>query len=165
MPDTATEIAIATNTLASAAASIDFTSIPATYTDLRLVIVATAASDTNMCLQFNGVTTTVYSGTFLRGNGTSATSGRLTNWDSVILDTPTGISTTIPHMFTADIFSYAGSTNKTVLGTEAADRNGSGGVNASVNLWRSTAAITSIKVYAAGANLNTGTIATLYGIL
>jgi len=35
MPDTATEIAIATNTLASAAASIDFTSIPATYTDLH----------------------------------------------------------------------------------------------------------------------------------
>ena len=161
---TATYDSIATTTLSSAASSITFNSIPGTFTDLRLVIVCTTSAEANMCLQFNSDTGTNYSSTFLRGNGASATSARLTNWDSVILDTPTSTSTTVPHLFTADIFSYAGSTNKTVLGTEAADRNGSGGVNGSVNLWRNTAAITSIKIYGSGANLNSGTTATLYGI-
>ena len=156
---------IQSTTLGSAASTITFSSIPNTFTDLRLVIVCTTSAETNMCLQFNDITTTVYSGTFLRGNGASATSGKLTNWDSVVLDTPTSTSTTIPHLFTADIFSYAGSTNKSVLGTMSADRNGSGGVNASVSLWRNTAAITKITIYGAGANLNAGTTATLYGIL
>ena len=118
-----------------------------------------------MCLQFNSDTGTNYSSTFLRGNGASATSARLSNWDSVILDTPTATSTTVPELFTADIFSYAGSTRKTILGSMSADRNGSGGVNCSVNLWRNTSAITTIKIYAAGVNLSTGTTATLYGIL
>jgi hypothetical protein len=156
---------IATTTLGSAAADITFSSISSAYTDLRLVIVCTTASSSNMCLQFNGDTGTNYSSTFLSGNGTSAASSRLTSWDSVILDTSPNTSTTVPELFTADIFSYAGGTNKTVLGTMSADRNGSGGVNGSVNLWRNTSAITSIKVYAAGVNLSTGTTATLYGIL
>lgn len=156
---------IASTTLGTAASDITFNSISSAYTDLRLVIVCTTVSETNMCLQFNSDTGTNYSTTFLRGNGSTATSARLSNWDSVILDTPTATSTTIPHLFTADIFSYAGGTRKTVLGTMSADRSGSGGVNISVSLWRDTSAISTIKVYAAGANLKTGSIATLYGIL
>jgi len=38
MPDTSTEVVIASQTLGSTAATINFTSIPATYTDLRVVI-------------------------------------------------------------------------------------------------------------------------------
>jgi hypothetical protein len=90
---------IATTTLGSAAADITFSTISSAYTDLRLVIVCTTASSTNMCLQFNGVTTTVYSGTFLSGNGTAAASSRLTNWDSVILDTTPNTSTSVPQLF------------------------------------------------------------------
>ena len=73
--------------------------------------------------------------------------------------------TTSVCMATVDIFSYAGSTNKTALASFSNDRNGAGGVAANVGLWRSTSAITTIKWYAANSeNLAAGTTATLYGI-
>jgi hypothetical protein len=67
----------------------------------------------------------------------------------------------------ADIFSYAGSTNKTVLNKVATDKNGSGGVEYNVGLWRSTSAITSISLTleASAQDFPVGTTATLYGIL
>ncbi len=43
--------------------------------------------------------------------------------------------------------------------------NGTGGfANSTVNLWRSTAAITTVYLFAAGGSLDAGTTATLYGI-
>jgi hypothetical protein len=76
-----------------------------------------------------------------------------------------GSSTTIPFLTTVDIFSYAGSTYKTALSTASADQNGSGAVIYSVQLWRSTAAITSFTISASSGNLSSGTTAQLYGIL
>jgi hypothetical protein len=67
---------------------------------------------------------------------------------------------------TVDIFSYAGSTNKTALVTSQSDQNGSGAVERSCGLWRNTAAITRIDIFPNSANnFATGTTATLYGIL
>ncbi len=76
-----------------------------------------------------------------------------------------GSDTTVPHFATLDIFSYAGSTNKTSLGTQSRDNNGSGTVGQFVHLWRSTSAINSIALFPNSGNFKTGTIATLYGIL
>ena len=56
---------IATTTLGSAASSITFSSIPATYTDLRLVLVHTPSASTgNAQMQFNSDTATNYSYTY-----------------------------------------------------------------------------------------------------
>ena len=157
---------IATTTLGSAASSITFSSIPATYTDLRLVLVAIGATATIYPhIGFNSDTGTNYSQTTLRGNGSSVDNSRGTNanyleWSYAVP------STTIPAFDTIDIFSYAGSTNKTCLLTASGDQNGSGQVERTVGLWRSTSAITSIKLdNYAGANFGIGTTATLYGIL
>jgi hypothetical protein len=70
-------------------------------------------------------------------------------------------------MITIDLFSYAGSTNKTILTTTSTDKNGSGGVGRIVSLWRSTSAITGITITDGGAGFGwaSGTTATLYGIL
>jgi hypothetical protein len=155
---------IATTTLGSAAADITFSSIPATYTDLRLVIVATCTISDNMRMQLNGDTASNYSRTALEGDGSTAASNRTTNISILGLST-VALSTTIPTLVTADFFSYAGSTNKTVLVTNSQDYNGSGEVGRIVGLWRSTSAITSIKFYMGSGNLATGTTATLYGIL
>ena len=156
---------IATTTLGSAALSITFSSIPATYTDLRVVLVGGSVdAGVNLQFQVNGDTATNYSVTYLWGNGSTANSSRLSNrsygygsFDS---------STTIPALLTYDFFSYAGSTFKTVLATASLDKNGSGNTYRSVNLWRSTSAITSIALISGngGSNWLTGTTATLYGI-
>jgi len=155
---------IATTTLSATASSYTFSSIPATYTDLRLVstpLTSTAGQD--FWLQFNGITTTTYSQTLIYGDGTSAASTRASNNDGVYFTWTQGVSNTIPQLWTTDIFSYAGSTYKTLLFAESADRNGSGVANRTVGLWRSTAAITSINLKATTL-FSVGTTFTLYGI-
>ena len=158
---------IAWTSLGSAANSITFSSIAASWTDLRLVVNTPTWSSTgnNMFLQFNGDTATNYSFRHLSGNGTAASSGSNQSVSYIFITnnafSPAGTS---PTTATVDIFSYAGSTYKTVLSTLSFDQNGSGGVNANVSLWRSTAAITSIKVMLNSANFGTGSTFALYGI-
>jgi len=155
---------IATTTLGSAAASIDFTSIPATYTDLRIVFVGTSTAATGLRMQFNSDTGTNYSRTTLTGDGSGVYAQRGTNITFISLGVNDNLNTTTPTMRCADIFSYAGSTNKTVLTEESSDLNGSGGVVRGVQLWRNTGAITSISLNVSGTTMKTGTTATLYGI-
>lgn len=166
MPDTATEIAIATQTLSSTASSITFSSIPSTYTDLRLVIVASLTSgNDNLGLQFNSDTATNYSFTTLGGTGALAQSARGTSVTTIDFNDRGSMSTQLS-TFTSDVFSYAGSTYKTTLNTTSNDKNGSGTVERTVGLWRSTSAITSIKIFTFSATtMAIGTTATLYGIL
>jgi hypothetical protein len=157
---------ISTTTLGSAAANITFSSIPGTYTDLRLVLVATgdvSAAGQAVLTRFNSDTGSNYSITRLSGNGTSATSARFTNITSIYTSFD-GLSTTVPTLQIIDIFSYAGSTNKTCLISNNEDKNGSGYAEARVGLWRSTSAITTVAVIANSGNFASGTTATLYGI-
>lgn len=155
---------IATTTLGSATKSITFSSIPATYTDLRVVLVGTIQTAADFYeVTFNG-TTSGYSWTHLSGDGSADASGRITSNTKWVPNLPLAGSTTIPMLSTVDIFSYAGSTFKTGLMETSADLNGSGRVIRSVGLWQNTAAITSIKLEVQSYNWNTGTTATLYGI-
>ena len=156
---------IATTTLGSAAASITFSSIAASWTDLRLVFVGVGASAGDVpAIRFNSDTATNYSRTYLTGNGTAASSNRTTSSNRIACG-DAGDSTTIPSFNTVDIFSYTGSTYKTVLIESSEDQNGSGKVTRAVGLWRSTSAITSITVFNPSYNLGAGYTATLYGIL
>lgn len=152
---------IATTTLGSSATSFTFSTIPGTYTDLVLVCNSLYVTGTgNASIQFNGDTGTNYSRTTLIGNGTTASSGRSTS-SSLIVGWHMAASQ--PTLGIVHIFNYAGSTNKSVLIDGSSDTNGSGEVRRIVGLWRNTAAITSITVSAS--TFNTGTTATLYGIL
>jgi hypothetical protein len=155
---------IATTTLGSATKNITFSSIPSTYTDLRVVLVGTIQTAADYIeITFNG-STTGYSWTRISGDGSTAASGRITSNTKWVPNLPLGGSTTIPMLITTDIFSYAGSTNKTGLMETSADLNGSGVVIRSVGLWQNTSAITSIKLEVQTYNFNAGTTATLYGI-
>lgn len=155
---------IATTTLGSATNSITFSSISSAYTDLRLVVVGTVNSNgVEVRVQLNNDASSLYSNTQLTGNGTAASSNR---YSATYFQFIGSGSSTIPNMATMDLFSYAGSTNKTVLTTWSGDLNGSGTVERTVSLYRSTTAISTVKILASGANtLSTGTTATLYGIL
>ena len=155
---------IATTTLGSASSTITFSSIPGTYTDLRLVFIGTSAGFANPLLRFNSDTGTNYSVTSLYGDGSSATSARTTSQTSITIPVY-GMDPTNPNLYTIDIFSYAGSTNKTCLITTSEDDNGSGRVGRQVGLWRDTSAINTILITGSGTNFDIGTSATIYGIL
>ena len=163
---TVTYDSIATTTLGSAASTITFSSIPGTFTDLRLVLNGRTLNTTGTYVSFriNGDTGTNYSYTKVYGNGDSATSSRGTSTATLWIN-DADASGANPYLIEVDIFSYAGSTNKTLLTTASMDRNGGGIVDKTVGLWRNTAAITSVTfVNSAGNAFQSGTTATLYGI-
>lgn len=151
---------IATTTLSSAASTITFSSIPNTYTDLRLTIVATSSAS-NIYINFNSDTGSNYSVTRIDGDGSAASSVAQSNLSEARLY---GLNSSTPTFYTMDIFSYAGSTNKTFLAESNGDLNGSGFVRRYVELWRNTAAINTILLTASGGTFSTNTTATLYGI-
>lgn len=155
---------IATSTLGTAAASITFSSIPGTYTDLRVIVVTPTGTGDFIELRFNGNSGTNYSWTIVGADNTTVFSQRGTNVTQVRIGTSMG-STTYPTYAIADIFSYAGSTNKSVLSQSGNDKNGTGEVRNYVGLWRGTSAITSVLIKGdSGLNLAAGTVATIYGI-
>lgn len=162
---------IATTTLSSAAASITFSSINSTYTDLRLVMTGTTSASDWSFLRFNGDTgsSTLYSMNKFYGNGSTTALHTINNYDKMQLGDATlgiGTSTTIPIMVTLDIFSYANTSYfKGMLTTISGDLNGSGYVYRINSLYRTTSAISSMVISnASGSNFNTGFTATLYGI-
>ena len=160
---TATYDLIASQTLGSAAASITFSSIAASWTDLRLVLVGTTTSASTAYWYVNGDNTyNHYSDTNLYGDGASAGSQNDNPAAGPRL-TINSITTTKPAMFTIDLFSYAGSTYKTALTTEANDQNGAGYVSHWVSMWLNTAAVTSLTLYV-NTTFAIGTTAQLYGI-
>jgi hypothetical protein len=157
---------IATTTLGSAASSYTFSSIPGTYTDLVLVI-QTKHSSSGVGFwvqsQINGDTGTNYSNTFLRGTGIAApSSGRYSNRGEGMFfglcdHTQFGV-------YTINFQNYSNTTTyKTALarGSSATDS-----AMTQVNLWRNTAAITSLKIWIENGSVNmvTGSTLTLYGI-
>jgi hypothetical protein len=165
MPTTYEPIGTFTQTIAGTL-SCTFSSIPNTYTDLKLIIVGSAETADKLIVKLNGDSGSNYSFTELRGNGSAASSSgfasqsngfRDAQWDNMFFTTPVFESW--------DFFSYAGSTHKTALWTVSADKNGSGYTSQSVGLWRNTAAITTIFINNSnGYNINVGTTLTLYGI-
>lgn len=150
---------ISTQTLGSAVATVTFSSIPQTYTDLVLVFNGTDSSGTNAFrVQLNGDTATNYSGTDLDGDGTSATSSRFTSIDYI---RGGGISTTNGTAI-LQFQNYSNTTTyKTVLGRYGTPASSS---DTWVNLWRSTSAISSILILINAVNYAAGSTFTLYGI-
>lgn len=159
---TATYDSIATVTLGSATANIDFNSIPASFTDLRVVIVGTAVNAGSVGFRFNNQGGSGYSRTFMFGNGSNPSSGRNTDAGSII---GPNINSGFPSFITIDIFSYAGSTDKTVLFEGSDDRNGSGTVSRGIGVFRDSTPISSVNIFENnGFNFNAGTTVSLYGI-
>lgn len=158
---------IASQTLSVAAATITFSSIPSTYTDLRLVFNGNySAASRYLTLTFNADSGSNYSNVNMGGDSTGMFSYNRTSATVLYTNGITGVDISIPQLVTTDIFSYANSAYKTTLSVVANDKNGSGSVDANVGLWRSTSAITSITLQytSGGGTINVGSIATLYGI-
>lgn len=162
---TVTYDSIATATLGSAG-TFTFSSIPSTFTDLRVVVIGSVTTGSDrLIVYFNNDTASNYSSTNLRGDGTAAASGSLANVAGISVSTQ-NMYTTTPGMTTIDIFSYANtSINKTALVTSSNDANGSGFVHNTVGMRRNTEAINRVDVrLALGGSFSIGSTATIYGI-
>ena len=150
---------IATQTLSSAAASVTFSGIPQTYTDLVCVIDSTnSAGNRSLRVQINGDTASNYSSTRLQGDGSSPASARESSQTVMYIGNVTTARTNV----TVHFQNYANTTtNKTVLSRYNAPDTV---VGTAVGLWRSTAAVTSFVFTLNADNFASGSTFTLYGI-
>ena len=157
---TNTYVALDKKTLVSAVAYVDFTGIVGTYTDLVIVVSGSQSGGSGdfIGLQYNGDTGTNYSNTYMLGNGSTASSGRASTYTNARF----GAFYSDQDNAIVNIQNYSNSTTyKTALG-----RSNSAGNNtiAMVNLWRNTAAITSVRVLIEANNFAVGTTFSLYGV-
>jgi len=157
---------IATTTLGTAASTITFSSIPSTYTDLRLVLVYKVSTTSSVpALQINSDTFARYSKINTNGNGVSVSAA--SSVGSTEISLANQVDTTIPQMVTIDIFDYTSTTiKKPLLITTSEDKNGSGSVNFATATYNQTTAFSTLNfIILYGGNYSIGTTATLYGIL
>ena len=160
MPAGATYEPIATTTLGSAQATVTFSSISGSYTDLILIANLLPVSSARVKLRVNSDTGSNYSYTILFGDGTSSGSGRESSiteinyyWNS----TPSGWSNYI--------LNFQNYSNTTTYKTIVARGNSTGVETfANVGLWRSTSAINAIEIRSSVGTFDTGSTFTLYGI-
>lgn len=155
---TATYEKIATTTTSAGNTTITLSSIPATYTDLVLVVSGSNSAASDLRMRLNGDTGSNYSSTVMYGDGTSATSFRESNQTSFYGAIGTSISNSI-----INIMNYSNTTTyKTVI-----TRTNSNPFfpMAFAELWRSTSAVNSVTCYVTSGSYNAGVTFTLYGIL
>jgi hypothetical protein len=153
------------------ASSIDFTSIPATYTDLVLkVSLRTSRTGTDLddeiYVEFNGSGGTAYSVRMLEGNGSTARSVADSSQAKLTRGTAPTDDATANTFSNSEYYipNYAGSTNKSVSYDTVMENNGTTSKALLVaGLWSNTAAITSIKITAVGTFVQYST-AYLYGV-
>ena len=168
MPSTYT--LISSNVLTSSAASVTFSSIPSTYTDL--VIRCSTRSDVSgaILVELNGDSSTIYSTTRLRGDGSTASSGRTSSAANLYfgLNTP---STATANTFTSQeiyIPNYTVSQNRVSSNFQVAENNSattSVYIDLQAGLYTSTTAITQIKfLHGSANNYAAGSSFYLYGI-
>jgi hypothetical protein len=154
---------IATNTLGSATNSVTFSTIPATYTDLVFIgSIKGDASNGTIQVRFNGDTGNNYSYTRLYGTGSAAASDRSSNISSMQLEDPGTAFNSQFIVARGQIQNYSNSTTyKTMLGRGDEVTNVT---MATSNLWRNTAAVTSVTIFTPSNNFAIGSTFTLYGI-
>lgn len=174
----ATYKVIASTTVGSGGTNpIEFTSIPATYTDLLLKVSARTDNNNNgrdyVRFRFNSSSSTIYSYKWLHGfdgNIVSGGSDSALNAGHILIISANDATTNTFSNNDMYITDYAGSNNKSLLITGVAENNTSNffSLSQSGATWGSTSAITSISLYAVGVSSAQKfvqyTTATLYGI-
>ena len=157
---TSTYDLIASNVLGSSAASVTFSSIPATYRDLVLVIEAKNSTSSPFFALFpNGDETATSALVAMSGNGSTTGSSSSGSTD-LYLNGRIGASTTENILIISNLLDYS-TTNKhkTILTRASIAANG---VEANAARWPNTAAINSLKI---GFQFAAGSSFYLYGIV
>jgi hypothetical protein len=156
---TPTYTPLATVTLGSAAASVTFSSIPATYRDLVIVFDASITSGATADYQvlLNSSTTT-YNQSYTYGNGTTISGFTESNLSYA----PLGRASTAKGVQVWNFMDYsANDRHKIIL-----DRGNAAGADLLMRSvrWNNTSVITSIQIALPGTTIAAGTTVNLYGI-
>jgi len=170
----ATYTLISSNVLSSSAASVTFSSIPATYTDLVLKYSSrhdSASSISQSAITFNGSSAANYSETVVYGKSVSAASGSQSGSSQIDFMYDDANSATANTFSNTELYipNYTVSANKPMswfgVTENNATTNNSAMIVANASLWRDNSAITSITILAlASRNFLTGSSFYLYGI-
>jgi hypothetical protein len=173
-----TYVAIATTTVGSGgAASIDFTSIPGTYTDL-VIKVSARTSNTDgytggLSLRFNNDSSSVYSFRHLYAATSTPASGNGSAQSYLRLPDAPGSSLTASTFGNQEIYipNYTSSNNKSVSVDSSAESNSNTDFQYQnmllAGLWSSSSAINQVTLFGGNAgtlNFLQYSSATLYGI-
>ncbi len=156
---TPTYTPLATVTLGASASSVTFSSIPATFRDLIVVLSVKSSGGNNLArARYNSDSGSNYSRVFMRGDGSSATSAAETDTGAFIAD----VDSTNFFVQTTSIMDYSATDkHKTSLSsTTRGDR-----VQAFANRWANTAAITSVQVVISSNTFDAGSTFSLYGVI
>ena len=157
---------IETKTLGTAAASLEFTEIPQTFTDLLVVSSArstrTGSTDDSMVIKLNGS-----DGTARRLFGGGSGSGFSDSTLQIVAFISTNATTS--NTFSNDSFyipNYTASTNKSVSIDSVSENNATAATQLiSAGLWSSTAVVNALSFTPLNGNLVAGSTISLYGIL
>jgi len=166
---TPTYTPLATVTLGSSAASVTFSSIPATYRDLIIVASGVSSGTTWFHIRFNSDSGSNYSYVFLQANsdgsppvsGSSSTQTGIDPWEANVLQAST------PFTITTQVMDYSSTDkHKTTLSRTGGSVGGTGLMtSAGAGRWANTAAITTMAVVARSGSLGAGLTFSLYGVI
>lgn len=172
MPSTYT--LISSNVLTSSAASVTFSAIPSTYTDLVLRISARASGSGNLAglaIKFNGSTTNIYSNTNLFAYSASGTSDRTSSAANIPQTDNINDGGTTSNTFSSNelyIPNYLAAINKPTSLSSVVENNSASNfawlVYTGAGLYRDTTAISSIALTTNAGSFVSGSSFYLYGI-
>lgn len=166
--------AIYTQVLSADAVGISFNNIPQTFTDLKILASVrdsrnSFAGQSDMWIRFNGDSSSLYSLTIYRGDGsTGRTSFQRSNQTELwIGDTNTALQSANTFA-TNDIYipNYTTTLFKQIICDSATETSATGDAALSFHsgLYRSSAPITSIRIESIAPNIKASSTFTLYGI-
>ena len=154
---------------AGGSASISFTSIPQTYTDLMMVVscrsnIASALSIMNLYLNNNG--SSIYSQRNLDADG-SSTGSNSASGQSTMVFPQTGASATSNTFGSASIYipNYTNATNKSVSIDSVMENNATASyLRLTAGLFASTTTVSQLDILFSGGTIVQYSTASLYGI-
>lgn len=141
---------IATVSLSSGQNEIEFANIPSTYQHLQIRAVTNTnfGSIDNVYMRMNSDSASNYNWHALNGNGSSASSASGTSTSSLLITRILGTGSNVSG-FVLDLLDYKDTNKfKTIRSLSGFDNNGSGELWFFSGAWRSTSAVTNIKISA-----------------
>ena len=170
-----TYINIASQTLGSSAASVTFSSIPSTYTDLILLgsirDTEGSAVSRNLQIRANNDATAIYSFTRIYGTGSTAVSDYNTSRTQFVVETygSNGSTSTANTFASFQLYipNYTSSVNKPAYFISVVENNSATGyINSTAQLYRNTSAISQLQIrsHSGNSTIATGSSFFLYGI-
>ena len=160
-------VALATTTLGSAASSVTFSSIPATYKDLIVIANASGTvNDQGMRLRFNGDSGSNYSTVAMGAWPNTGFSFQTTTTHALFYSIQIGVNTNGIHTpVIGQIMDYAATDKHKTLLTRANGQNNTvTETTALATRWANTNAITSMVFTLSSGNFAIGSTFSLYGV-